>query len=215
MTKSIYKNLKRKIILITLIVSFTPLLVLGEMIYYQFTKVYEEKIEDQIIHMARAQRNAVEVFLRERTTILSTIVDTHNFDYLKKQENLSHIFEVISKRVDGLVDLGVIDHKGQHISYAGPYDLVGLNYYQQPWFSKVLDRGTYISDVYMGYRQMPHFIIAVRGHEDSRNWVLRATIDSNVFNKLVRTAQTGRSGDALAEYWENRIWIQSCSEAII
>jgi len=196
MTKSIYKNLKRKIILITLIVSFTPLLVLGEMIYYQFTKVYEEKIEDQIIHMARAQRNAVEVFLRERTTILSTIVDTHNFDYLKKQENLSHIFEVISKRVDGLVDLGVIDHKGQHISYAGPYDLVGLNYYQQPWFSKVLDRGTYISDVYMGYRQMPHFIIAVRGHEDSRNWVLRATIDSNVFNKLVRTAQTGRSGDA-------------------
>ncbi|MBW2061494.1 MAG: GHKL domain-containing protein [Deltaproteobacteria bacterium] len=196
MDGSIYKRLNRKIILITLIVSLAPLLILGEVIYYQFTRVYEEKIEDQIRHMARAQTNAVEVFLKERTTILSTIVDTHSFDYMQNQENLSHLFKVISMRVDGLVDLGIIDSAGQHLSYAGPYDLLGLNYYQQPWFSKVMDRGEYISDVYMGYRQMPHFIIAVRGRDNSRTWVLRATIDSDVFNKLVRTAQTGRSGDA-------------------
>ena len=89
MDGSIYKSLNRKIILITLIVSLAPLLILGEVIYYQFTRVYEEKIEDQIRHMARAQTNAVEVFLKERTTILSTIVDTHSFDYMQNQENLS------------------------------------------------------------------------------------------------------------------------------
>ncbi|MGB5990709.1 MAG: ATP-binding protein, partial [Desulfobacterales bacterium] len=93
-------------------------------------------------------------------------------------------------------DLGVIDSTGQHLAYSGPYNLKGLNYYQQAWFNEVVSKGKYISDVYMGYRQMPHFIIAVRGYSDGIAWILRATVDSDIFNKLVRTAQTGKSGDA-------------------
>jgi len=193
---SIYKSLQRKITLIILGVAIIPLIFLGETIYYRFAKTYEEKIEDQIKYRARSQSDAVEVFLRERTAILTTIVDTHTFDDLKQQENLAYLFKVISRRTDGLIDLGVIDSVGQHLAYAGPYNLKGLNYYQQAWFNEVVSKGKYISDVYMGYRQVPHFIIAVRGYSNDQSWILRATVDSDIFNQLVRTAQTGRSGDA-------------------
>ncbi|MBW2574627.1 MAG: GHKL domain-containing protein [Deltaproteobacteria bacterium] len=123
-------------------------------------------------------------------------MDTHTFDYLKQQENLNRIFKVISRRTDGLIDLGVIDSAGQHLAYAGPYNLKGLNYFQQAWFNEVMTKGKYISNVYMGYRQLQHFVIAVRGYSNGRGWILRATVDSNIFYKLVRTAQTGKSGDA-------------------
>jgi two-component system NtrC family sensor kinase len=184
------------ILLIILCVSIIPLVFLGETIYYRFARTYEEKIEDQIKYRARSQASAVEIFLRERTAILAAIVDTHSFDDLKQQENLARMFKVISRRTDGLIDLGVIDDSGQHLAYAGPYNLKGLNYYKQAWFAEVMGKGKYISDVYMGYRQMPHFIIAVRGYSDGITWILRATVDSDIFNKLVRTAQTGKSGDA-------------------
>ena len=59
-----------------------------------------------------------------------------------------------------------------------------------------MSRGKYISDVYTGFRQLPHFIIAIRGHSPNGPWILRATIDSNIFNRLVRSAQAGQSGDA-------------------
>jgi two-component system NtrC family sensor kinase len=194
--KSIYKTLQRKITTIILCVAIFPLVVLGETIYYRFAKTYEEKIEDQIKYRASSQSYAMEVFLRERTAILAAIVDTHSFNELKQQENLARMFKAIGRRTDGLIDLGVIDNTGQHLAYAGPYDLKGLNYFQQPWFNEVLSKGKYISDVYMGYRQMPHFVIAVRGYSNGQSWILRATVDSDIFNTFVRTAQTGKSGDA-------------------
>ncbi len=194
--KSIYKNLQRKIMLIILCVAIFPLIFLGETIYYRFAKTYEEKIEEQIKYRARSQSYAMEVFLRERTAILATIVDTHSFDELKQQENLARMFTVISRRTDGLIDLGVIDSTGRHLAYAGPYNLKGLNYFQQPWFNEVISKGKYISDVYMGYRQLPHFVIAVRGYSNGQSWILRSTVDSDIFNAFVRTAQTGKSGDA-------------------
>ena len=57
-------------------------------------------------------------------------------------------------------------------------------------------KGVYVSDVYMGYRQLPHFIIAVRRQENEMSWILRATIDPAIFGGIVRSAQVGKTGDA-------------------
>jgi two-component system NtrC family sensor kinase len=198
MKRPLYKKLKIRLIAITLVVSVGPLILLGAAIYYQFSNIYRARIEDQILHLAKSESNALDVFLKERTTILAMIVETHSFEKLSNQENLNHLFRAIQRRAEGLglVDLGIIDQHGHQLSYAGPYSLFGLNYYQQPWFDEVMRRGTYISDVYMGFRQVPHFIIAVKGEAGSANWILRATIDSEVFNHLVRSAQVGTTGDA-------------------
>ena len=57
-------------------------------------------------------------------------------------------------------------------------------------------RGFYISDVFTGFRKFPHFIIAVMRREGDRSWILRATIDTEIFDSMVKAAQVGQKGDA-------------------
>jgi len=192
----LYAGLQRKIIFLTLLVSFVPLALLGGTIYWQFARIYKEKIEEQLRYRAATHGNSVDLFLRERTAILSAIADTHSIEYMLQPGNLPSLLEVMNVRAGGFVDLGVIAGDGLQLAYVGPYQLEGLNYSQQPWFAQLMSRGFYISDVYMGYRQVPHFIIAVRRQEKDRTWILRATIDSDVFTRLVRGAQVGKTGDA-------------------
>ena len=196
MKTSLYTNLQRKIIGITLMVSFAPLIILGVTMYYQFAKTCKDKTEEQIKYRALAQAESVDLFLKERIAILSSMADTHRFNEMIDEENLSHIFNVMKSRAGAFVDLGVIDITGRHRAYVGPYNLKGLNYYDQPWFAEVMSKGVFLSDVYMGFRKLPHFIIAVRRHENKKSWILRATIDPNVLEGIVRQAQIGRTGDA-------------------
>ena len=196
MKTSLYINLQRKIILIVLVVSLAPLILLGGTIYYQFARMYKDKIEEQIRYRAKAQAEAVDVFLKERISLLNTVACTHTLSELTDEQRLSEIFSVMNSKGGAFVDLGIINNNGQQVAYMGPYDLLGLNYYQQPWFGEVVSKGIYISDVYFGYRQLPHFIIAVLRQENQDTWIMRATIDSDVFCAIVRSAQVGKTGDA-------------------
>ena len=196
MKASLYKNLQRKIMLIVLVVSLVPLILLGGTIYYQFARMYKNKIEEQIKYRAKAQAEAVDVFLKERITLLNTVACTNTFSELTDEKRLSEIFSVMNSKGGAFVDLGIIKNNGQQVAYMGPYDLSGLNYYQQSWFGEVVSKGVYISDVYFGYRQLPHFIIAVLRQENQNTWIMRATIDPDVFGAIVRSAQVGKTSDA-------------------
>jgi two-component system NtrC family sensor kinase len=92
--------------------------------------------------------------------------------------------------------LGIIDESGLQRAYHGPYELSGKIYDQAPWFRAVMDNGFYISDVFLGYRQVPHFIIAIVKTELGQKWILRATIDTRIFNELVKKVQIGKTGEA-------------------
>jgi len=196
MKEPIYKNLRRKVIFITLLVSFTPLTVLGTGIYYQFAQIYKDKIQEQIRYRASAQAEAVDLFLKERVAVLSAAAHAHISYDLRDEKNLSHLFSVMNLRGGAFVDLGVINEEGQHLAYVGPYNLKGLNYYREKWFAEVMNKGIFISDVYFGYRQLPHFIIAIRRQENQNIWILRASINPDIFESIVRAAQLGKSGDA-------------------
>jgi two-component system, NtrC family, sensor kinase len=196
MKERLYRNLQRKIITWTLVVSLAPLLILGATLYYQFENTCREKTREQISYRAQAQAEAVDLFLKERTAILNAMADTHSFEHMIEKKNLARIFDVMNARAGAFVDLGIIDSNGNHRAYIGPYDLLGRNYADQSWFNEVMIKGVYKSDVYLGFRKQPHFIIAVRRFENQHPWILRATIDPNRFEEIVRSAQIGRTGDA-------------------
>ncbi|MBW2593741.1 MAG: sensor histidine kinase [Deltaproteobacteria bacterium] len=195
MKEIIYRKLQQKIITLTLLVAFTPLLILGITMYHQFANTSREKTDEQIRYRARSQAEAVDRFFKERTAILGSMVDTHSFKEMTDEGNLSRIFEIMNSRCGAFVDLGVIDQNGQHLAYVGPYDLKGKNYFDQPWFAEVVSTGVYKSDVFMGYRKQPHFIIAVRRYEMRNPWILRATIDPDILGEIVRSAHIGKTGD--------------------
>jgi two-component system NtrC family sensor kinase len=92
--------------------------------------------------------------------------------------------------------MGVIDTHGRHLAYVGPYDLLERNYREADWFDEVMTRKVYISDVFLGFRQVPHCIIAVKTAAGSERWILRATINSDQFDAIVGTAVLGENSDA-------------------
>lgn len=196
MKKTLYARLRRKIIFLTLAVSLTPLIVLGATIYYQFEKMFREKIEEQIKYRSQAQAESVDRFLKTRMAILGSMADTHSFWQITDEKLLNQLFHIMNLRQGSFVDLGVIDNMGQHRAYVGPYAIKEFNYFDEPWFNEVMSKGIYISNVYTGYRKLPHFIIAVRRQEHEQTWILRATVDPDVFSEIVLSAQVGKTGDA-------------------
>jgi two-component system NtrC family sensor kinase len=196
MKEDLYRNLQQKMVTLTLAVSLAPLLILGMVLYNQFERTGREMTREQIRYRAQAQAEAVDLFLEKRRAILNVIADTHSFTHMSQEENLASIFQIMNNQGQAFVDLGIIDSRGNQRAYIGPYDLRGRNYLDQLWFNEVLVNGWYKSDVYMGFRQQPHFIIAVRRYENKQPWILRATIDSIRFEKILRSAQIGRTGDA-------------------
>ena len=196
MEGNIYSRLQTKIIALTLLVTFTPLLLLGVIIYRQFADMYVDKIREQIRNRSENQAASLDLFLKERTAILGAIADTHSFQTMTDQDNLARKLVVMNLRAGAFVDLGIIDHTGQQLAYVGPYELTGKNYYEQAWFGEVMSKGLYISDVYMGFRKLPHFIIAIRRQENQKSWILRATIDPDIFSRIVQAAHIGRTGNA-------------------
>ena len=92
-------------------------------------------------------------------------------------------------------DLGIIDSEGNHVRYMGPYDLSRINYRETDWFRHVVAEGAFISDMFLGFRKIPHFIIAVKRPERDGFWILRATVNTDYFSKLVDAAHVGKTGE--------------------
>ncbi len=190
------QKLRWKIIATTLCFSLIPLFVLGFTIYYQFSVSYTAKIMDSLRTLVDNRRNAIDLFLDERVAQLTTLANTQSYQQLSDGDYLDRVFTLMQSRSKSFIDLGIIDQDGHHVAYSGPYQLRGINYRNEEWFQEVMLRGVFISDVFMGFRKFPHFIIAVMRREGDRRWILRATIDTNIFDALVKEAQVGDKGDA-------------------
>jgi two-component system NtrC family sensor kinase len=197
MAEKYYKKLWIKIISTTLGFSLIPLVALGVTIYYQFSVSYSDKIFENLKTLTENRRSAIDLFFDERVSQLATIAHTHSLKQLGDEAYLNKIFYTMQTRSRSYIDIGVIDQEGNHLAYIGPYsELKGVNYKNEDWFQAAMSSGVYISDVFLGYRKFPHFIIAVMSRNGDKNWILRATINSDIIDSIVRAAQIGKKGDA-------------------
>jgi len=196
------KDLGTKIAITALCFSLIPLIGLGVTMYSMFASAYHTKVRANLITLAENKRQGIDLFLREQVAQLRTIAYSHSVDDLASQEKLDSILTTMQLGSRTFIDLGLINEEGLHVSYSGPYNLYQANYKNEDWFNQVMVRKIYVSDVFEGFRGFPHMIIAVKKQEKGRVWILRATIDSDIFDSLVRWLQIGDSGDA---YLVNRV----------
>ncbi|MHC1742492.1 MAG: ATP-binding protein [Syntrophobacteraceae bacterium] len=191
-----YRRLFWKIVATTLSFSLVPLFALGFSMYQLFSVSFTAKIMERLNTLIENRRNAIDLFLEERISQLNTLAYTHSFAQLGDEKTLGNVFTLMQSRSKSFVDVGIIDRDGNHMAYVGPYQLQGLNYSNEAWFHEVMLRGIYVSDVFTGFRKFPHFIIAILRREENRTWILRATIDTEIFDGMVKAAQVGQKGDA-------------------
>jgi two-component system, NtrC family, sensor kinase len=198
MTPKHFRMLRLKIVAMTLCFSLIPLFMLGGTIHYQFSESHNRHIIEGLRTMVQNRAGSIELFFDERIAQLITVARTNSFDRLKEEERLNKIFSIMQSRSKSFIDIGLIDDQGNHVAYVGPFykELKGVNYAHEDWFLAVMSSGVYVSDVFLGFRKVPHFIIAVTGTDGGKTWILRATINSEIIDDIVKAGQGGKKGDA-------------------
>lgn len=190
-----YRKLLRRFILVTVTCSVVPLLLVGWVTYLYYSRFSESRMVAYFQRNVEYNRKIVESFLQERTSDLKLIASTHSLDFLKDPSNLRETFHSLNREGSYFTDLGVISEDGKHLAYIGPYDLMDKDYSVTFWFKEVMEKGVYISDQFLGYREAPHFIIAVLYSTGETKWILRATIYTEFLSSLIETTKLGKTGE--------------------
>lgn len=196
MNKNHYATMKKIILASMIIVPVIPFILALSIGYYHFITSLETSTISGMKRIVEDHRQMIESFLKERKSDLEFILDSYTFEELSQSEELDNVFENLQKESNAFVDLGIFNEAGVHVAYHGPYKLTGKVYKDVDWFNEVIKQGYYMSDIFLGYRRIPHFIIAITKQEAKRKWVIRATIDTFMFNDLVKKVRIGKTGEA-------------------
>ena len=183
-------------IFILMTTSLLPLVVMT-LIYYQLV---ERSIDTESLlrteRVASNARRAVTFFLEERLAALTFTANEMNYEKLSDPDSLAEVLRNLKLGFGGLTDLSVIADTGTQVAYAGPYHLEGKDYSSQPWFMECQQHNACVSEIFSGYRDIPHIVVAVKSlRPDGRFFVLRATLDTERLIHTLAAFKTGEHAD--------------------
>jgi two-component system, NtrC family, sensor kinase len=192
-----HHSLRRNMLLTVIIVSITPMILVSALILYQFRISYQEKVYAHLETLVKKHKRNIDNFLKEKLADIRFMSDTFTLEELSDESFLRDRLEAMQTAFGPVfVDLGVINANGVQVAYAGPFKLGKALYSEADWFQKAKEDKYVISDVFLGLRGLPHFIVAVRENANGDPWILRATIDFVAFNDLVENIRIGETGFA-------------------
>jgi two-component system NtrC family sensor kinase len=190
-----YRAMLRTMVGGMVLVSLLPIAVIGGANFLLFYRLNRSIAAEQHANLLRYHRQSIETFLSSITAEVSSVAHQYTLEELSGG-NLERVFDILQQPAGVLTDVGLIDPEGNHVRYLGPYDLARKNYRDAEWFPLVIERGTYVSDMFMGKREVPHFVIAVKRVQGASFWILRVTVDTDYFSKLVDAVHMGRTGES-------------------
>jgi two-component system NtrC family sensor kinase len=194
-----YIALKRKIVLIMAAAAIIPLIILAAINYVEFQSTFAREMQTPFRSIVAKTKNSFELFLAERGSTVNLIASLYAYADLADPRTLRRVFLAMQNAFSGFADLGLIDDKGRLVNYVGPYadELQGVDYSGQDWFNKVRMHGRYISEVFSGFRHVPHVVVAVRhSTEDGQSWIVRATLDTTQFARIIAAMNLEPGSDA-------------------
>jgi signal transduction histidine kinase len=177
-------------------VTLIPLIFMAVIDYNVHQQAIEAELSYQTAQLVSNTRRSISFFLSERQSVLNFIDKDNTYSNLGNPLRLAALLENLKKGFGGFVDIGVIDATGIQRAYVGPYNLAGNNYSDQEWFKELRSSGAHTSEVFMGFSQQPHLVVAVKyALPQGGFYVLRATIDTQRFNNLLSEVEVSGRGD--------------------
>ncbi|OGR16246.1 MAG: two-component sensor histidine kinase [Desulfobacterales bacterium GWB2_56_26] len=192
-----FRRIWKMAVLLTSLVTLLPLIVITSIDYNFTQKSIESENLLRTLRIGSNARRSISFFLSERLSALSFVVRDNSVEELYQPEKLQSILLNLRESFDGFVDLGMVDSAGIQRNYFGPYNLEGKDYSTQDWFKEIPNKRFSISEVFLGFRKVPHLIIGVRHTlPDGSFFVLRSAIDTKRFNELLSGFELGGKGDS-------------------
>ncbi len=191
-----FRRIWKSAVLLTALVALAPLLFMTAIDYNVSQKAIEADIHYQTARLVSNTRRSISFFLSERKSALNFIDKDNSYAVLSDPLRMTVLLDNLKKGFGGFTDLGVIDANGLQHTYVGPYNLGGIVYSDQDWFQALKESGAYISEVFLGFRQQPHLVVAVKHNLPNGGfYVLRASIDMQQFNELLAEVEVSGRGD--------------------
>ncbi|WP_321404683.1 ATP-binding protein [Maridesulfovibrio sp.] len=193
-----YKRIWQLCLGLLVMVSLVPILIMASI---DFSVTRGAIISENTLEAARTTSNtrrSVSYFLEERKSALQLLVELHDFRSFDDRIKLSGMLKSLKNSFGGFIDLGVINNQGRQVAYVGPYNLEGREYAGQDWFKQTVEQGVYVSEVFLGFRDSPHIVIAVKHMLDENAGhfkILRATLDTKQFNGILASLDLSEGED--------------------
>ncbi len=195
---SYYASIRHRMILTVIIVSLTPMILVTGMILYQFNTYSNQMVHAHIGELVLKHKQTIDYFLFEKLSNIRYLFRSSQLPQFQKKAFLNEQLQILREEYSTVfVDLGLIDQTGRQVTYAGPFGLEQADYSQSEWFRQAIQQRHFMSDVFLGLRGQPHFIVTVKRRWNDADWLLRATIDFVAFNDLVENLRVGKTGSAL------------------
>ncbi|MBI5115419.1 histidine kinase [Candidatus Poribacteria bacterium] len=198
-TEEYYRRLRRNLQAAILTAFMVPLAIMSLYFHMQFNFTLKESGKLHLTTLAESQRNTIDLFLQERVVNIFNLFHRYDFTLEPTPDNMRRNLERLLEMSDAFVDVGFLEGSGVQIGYAGPYAyLQGKDYSGETWFRTLIDhdQNYHISDIYLGFRQKPHFTIAVKQIFDGNPYVMRATLDPDKFYLFLRTIGRGKGANS-------------------
>ncbi len=191
-----YKKIWLLSFVLTAAFAIIPVIFFGVLDYNLTRRSLENDAEARASRLASNTWRSLASFLDERKNALNYVVRSNSFEQLGNTPQLTKILNILHQSFGGFTDIGIINATGVQSAYAGPHGLAGKNYKDQQWFKDTIAHGTSVSDVFLGFRNVPHISIALRHTApDNTYFIIRATIEHQLPG-ILSQVKTSINGDA-------------------
>lgn len=184
------RTLRRSLFAIILTLTTVPLVITLGLSFYQYRALLNEETSMNAKWSAERARQTIEAFLGKLQAAIMVLSDAYSFEELSRQQTLSQVYSRLKQEHPGLVDLSIIGADGIQRAYAGPFDLQGKDYSGQDWFKQAISKDVYVSEVFLGFRKVPHFVVVINKQGPEGAWLLRASINSETLDNYLKSVSS-------------------------
>lgn len=193
--KKYFKQLRVRLIVGLALSFMLPHILLSAYFHFQFSSTLKKSGKLNLAALSESQRNTIDLFLQERVVNLFGLFQTSYFSTTPSTGDMEYYLQNLRSVSDAFIDVGFLCSNGIQTGYAGPFSfLQGKNYSKEEWFNALLnhEKKYYISDIYLGFRNKPHFTIATVHIIGDKTYVMRSTLDPDKFYMFLRTISHGK-----------------------
>lgn len=194
-TQKYFRKLRYRLVIGLVAVFIIPHALFSIYFHIQFTSSLKKADILNLAALSESQRNTIDLFLQERVVNLFTLFHSREFSIQPSAREMSDYLQYLQQVSDAFVDVGFLNANGIQIGYAGPFpQLEGKNYLSEKWYITLVahKKDYFISDIYTGFRNKPHFTIAVKQIIDGQVYTIRSTLDPDKFYMFLRTISHGK-----------------------
>ncbi len=176
-----------------------PLLVLSSYFHIQLNSTLKNSEKLSLLAISESQKNTIDLYLQERVVNLLSLFHYRELNLKPARHEMVNYLENLRQSSDSFIDVGFINPEGIQTGYAGPFEyLQGKDYSSEVWHRNLIgqEKNYIISDIYLGFRNKPHFTIATKQVIDGEFYIMRATLDPDKFYLFLRVLSLGKNVDS-------------------